>query len=157
MQSLTKLAFIGYLAYLTALLWTADPSQLIGGRVPGFLQTVMFMAHTLAFSVLAVLALSVRWPAPRWLVIVLLAGYGGLTEIVQGFLPPRTPKWADWCQDLLGIAIGATLCWIAARVFHAAMGPRQGWGRGECPAPVRVDVSPKAVSLCDADSRSPRR
>jgi hypothetical protein len=157
MQSLMRFVFICYMVYLTALLWTKDPSQLIGGQVPGFLEAIMFMAHTLAFMVLAMLAFLACWPAPHRLIVVLLAAYGGMTEIVQGFLPPRTPKWTDWCQDLLGIGIGAALCWIAAIAARAVMKSRQGWEQGVCPAPAEVEVLQNVAPVSDVGGRSPPR
>jgi hypothetical protein len=146
MQSLKRWVFAGYLVYLTALLWTADPTVLIGGSMPGVLRALRPFAHLLAFTVLAVLAMWARWPAPRWAIIVLLAAYGGMTEIVQGFLPPRTPAWADWRQDLMGIALGAVLYWIATIMARAVMKSRRGWGPGVCPAPADVDVLQEVAS-----------
>ena len=91
----------------------------------------MPVAHLLSFSVLAVLALMARWPVPRWAIVVLMAAYGGMTEIVQGFFPPRTPEWLDWLQDLAGIAVGAALCWIVALAARAVLQTQSGlrWGR----------------------------
>ena len=111
----------------------------------------MFMAHVLAFTVLAVLAFLARWPAPRWAIIVLLAAYGGMTEIVQGFVPLRHPDWMDWYQDLLGIGIGAALCWIAAITARAVMKSRQRWEQDACPAPAEVEVLRNVVSPSAAD------
>ena len=126
MQSLMRFVCIGYLIYLTALLWTANPERLVGGELPGFLHGLLPAAHLLSFLVLAVLALVTRWPAPRWVIVVLLVIYGGMTEIVQGFLPPRTPDWMDWLQDMGGIAVGAGSCWIVALVASAYGKSRQG-------------------------------
>jgi hypothetical protein len=157
MQSLMRFVFLCYLGYLTALLWTADPSRLIGGRVPGFLQAVMFMSHTLAFGVLAVLALMARWPAPRGLIFVALAAYGGLTEYCQHFFPPRHPRWADWCQDLLGIGIGFVLCWIVAIGVRVVMNGLRGWKRGACPASAQVEALQQAASPSEFVGRLPPR
>ena len=61
----------------------------------------------ISFSVLAVLALMTRWPVPRWGIVLILAIYGGMTEIIQRFTClTRTPRWTDWFQDLIGIAVG---------------------------------------------------
>ena len=126
MQSLMRLVCLGYWVYLTALLWTADPTRLVGGGVAGFLHPLLPLAHLLSFLVLAVLALTARWPAPRWAIVVLLVMYGGMTEIVQGFLPPRNPELIDWFQDVAGIGIGAALCWIAALGARALTRSQQG-------------------------------
>lgn len=118
MQWLLRFVCIGYVVFLTLLLLVTDPFRLIGvhGRLPWILQMAIPMAHAIAFLVLAVLALMPRWPVPRWCVILLLAAYGAVTEIVQGFVPRRTPEWKDWFQDLAGIAVGAILCWAVMAI-----------------------------------------
>jgi VanZ family protein len=113
MQRLLKAAFVAYVLLLSALLFTGNPAKLIGcgGGLPNILRTLMPMAHLTSFLVLAVLALLPRWPVPRWSIVLMLAAYGGMTEIVQGFTPMRTPDWADWFQDLGGLALGVAFCW----------------------------------------------
>jgi hypothetical protein len=115
MQRLLRFACLGYVLFLTLLLLSSNPSGLIGycGGLPRFLRQIMPSAHLLSFSMLAVLALLPRWPVPRWCIVLMLAAYGGMTEIAQGFIPPRTPEWQDWFQDLGGLAIGAAFCWGA--------------------------------------------
>jgi hypothetical protein len=116
MQGLMKTAFFGYLVFLTALLLVRDPMELVGShdRGPWLLQVLMPWAHLMSFAVLAVLGLMVRWPLPRWLVAVLLILYGGMMEIAQSYLPPRTADWEDWLQDVAGVIVGSVLCWMAA-------------------------------------------
>jgi VanZ family protein len=113
---LTRIVCIGYAVFLTLLLLTSDPARLIGcqGGLPQLLQTLMPWAHVISFSVLAALALMTRWPMPRWTIVLILAVYGGMTEIIQSRVPSRTPEWMDWFQDLAGIAIGAACCWAVA-------------------------------------------
>ena len=124
MQRIMRIACLGYFVFLTLLLLTADPARLIvaSGELPWILRALMPWAHLLSFSVLAVAMLLARWPVPRWSVVLILAMYGGATEIIQGFVPPRTPKWIDWFQDLGGLAGGAAICWIVAlltvRISH---------------------------------------
>jgi hypothetical protein len=120
MQWLLRIVCIGYVVFLTLLLLTADPSRLIGveGDLPWVLRELLPSAHAISFLVLAVLALTPRWAVPRWGIVLILAIYGGLTEILQGFLPPRTPEWMDWFQDLAGIAAGIAVCWALATLFH---------------------------------------
>ena len=112
---------IVYMVLLTLLLLTADPTRVIGvhGRLPWLLQALAPYAHALGFLVLAVLALRTRWPTPRWGIVLILVLYGGMTEIAQGFLPPRTADWMDWLHDLAGIAVGAALCWAVALLAGA--------------------------------------
>jgi VanZ family protein len=116
MQRTMRIAWLAYVLFLTLLLLTANPARLIGvsGAVPGFLRTLMPWAHLLSFGVLAVLTLLARWPVPRWSVVLMLALYGGATEIIQGFVPPRTPEWADWFQDIGGVAVGVAIGSIVA-------------------------------------------
>jgi VanZ family protein len=133
MQRLLRVACLGYVVLLSLLLFVKDPSGLIGCRsgLPWFLRQAMPSAHLLSFLALAVMTLVPRWPVPRWAIFLMLVAYGGMTEIVQGFIPPRTPEWQDWFQDLGGLALGAALCWGVALlvaklpvVRHAAASAR---------------------------------
>ena len=102
-----------YVVFLTSLLLTADPMGMIGawGEAAELLKRLMPIAHLLSFFVLTVLFWVARWPVPRWILIASLIVYGGITEIVQGFLPPRTPDWMDWFQDVAGVMAGVGFCW----------------------------------------------
>jgi VanZ family protein len=119
-----RLACLAYVVFLSLLLLSPNPARVIGvsGELPWLLRTLMPYAHLLSFSVLAVLMLLARWPLPRWSIVLLLAAYGGATEIIQGFVPPRTPEWADWFQDVGGVAAGTAVCSLVAllliRVSH---------------------------------------
>jgi VanZ family protein len=128
MQGVMRAVSIAYVAFLTALLWVPCPERLIGfGRgLPPWLRGLMPWAHLLSFLVLAVVVLTPRWPVPRWLLVIVLACYGGTTEIVQSLVPRRTPEVADWFQDLAGIAVGTGLCWVAAVLIARRWGPRPG-------------------------------
>lgn len=123
MQGVMRAICIAYLVFLTLLLLCRDPAMLIGGTVPRILQILMPYSHVLSFAVLALLALSVRWPIARWAIVVMMTAYGGLTEIGQGYTG-RHPRLADWGHDLMGIAIGAALCWIAVIALGTWARPR---------------------------------
>jgi hypothetical protein len=140
MQWLMRIVCIGYFVFLTMLLLTADPARLIGlhGGLLRIVQVVLPWAHAISFMVLAVLALMTRWPIPRWGIVLALVIYAGMTEIVQGYVPHRTPDWIDWLQDLAGIALGAACCWgvatLAATLVparrspeHTASAPSDEW------------------------------
>ena len=116
MQRIMRIACIGYFVFLTLLLLTSNPARLIvaSGQLPWILRALMPWAHLLSFSVLAVAMLLARWPVPRWTIVLILAMYGGATEIIQGFVPAREPDWMDWFQDLGGLAAGTAICWIVA-------------------------------------------
>ncbi len=112
MQRVMRIACLAYIVFLSLLLLSPNPARVIGvsGELPWALRTLMPCAHLLSFSVLAVVMFLARWPLPRWSVVLLLAAYGGATEIIQGFVPPRTPRWTDWFQDVGGVAVGMTVC-----------------------------------------------
>lgn len=122
MQWLLRVVCVGYVVFLTLLLLTSEPSRLIGmhGNLPWALQKIMPAAHAISFLVLTVLALAPRWPLPRWSIVLILVMYGGTTELVQGFVPDRTPDWMDWSQDVGGVAAGAAMCWGGAAMFRLA-------------------------------------
>ena len=119
MQLAMRIACLGYVVFLSLLLLTSNPEYLISGsgELPWLLQTLMPWAHVLSFLVLAVFMLLAHWPMPRWCVVTILAAYGGATEILQGFVPARTPEWIDWFQDLGGLAAGSGFCWLAAMLL----------------------------------------
>jgi hypothetical protein len=137
MQKLIRLVFLCYFVFLTMLLLSPNPNAVIGvhGDLPHFLQIFRPWAHLLSFSVLAGLAWMANWPAPRWCTALLMAAYGGATEILQGFVPPRHPAVDDWLQDLAGIVIGTISCWIAVWIVQAF-----GWMTSR---PAKVEKSPK--------------
>jgi hypothetical protein len=118
---------IGYMVFLTMLLLSADPARMIcmSSGLPWLLQTLLPAAHFLSFLVLAILVLSTRWPVPRWGIVLTLMLYAGMTEILQGFFPPRTPEWMDWIQDLSGIAVGTAFCWTFVLVAGMLSRPGQ--------------------------------
>jgi hypothetical protein len=131
MQWFLRVVCIGYVIFLTQLLLSADPTELIGvhGHIPWALQTLLPAAHAISFFVLTVLALIPRWPVGHRGVIVVLASYGAITEIIQGFVPPRTPEWMDWFQDLGGIAAGIAVYWIARHLLSNVMQPNGDTGQ----------------------------
>jgi VanZ family protein len=123
---LLRLLFVGYFAYLNLLLLTPDPFRLVGSsrRFVHFLEVLEPLAHGISFTVLTILALFAGRPLPRWALILGLAGYGALTEILQNFVPHRTPEWKDWFQDLGGIAIGFCITWAFSKTWKAMRKPK---------------------------------
>ena len=110
-----RIVFFVYWVYLSILLFSQHPERWIGtsGNVPEFLQRLMPFAHILSFTVLSLLTFTACLPLPRWSILLLLAIYGGATEIIQGLIPHRTTEWADFFQDLGGVAIGFACFWLA--------------------------------------------
>jgi len=65
--------------------------------------------HLFAFSYLTVALRIAHAKLIVLLVAVLMLAYGGLIEILQGFLPPRQSEWKDFGVDLIGVALGLVL------------------------------------------------
>jgi len=135
MQWLMRIVCLGYAVFLTLLLLNNYPERLIGMRegLPWVLRAMHPAAHVISFCVLAVLALTTRWPVPRWGIVLILAIYGGMTEIAQGFTLMRTPRWTDWFQDVIGIAAGAACCWAIAMLAGMYTGARRS--QADVPSP----------------------
>jgi VanZ family protein len=65
--------------------------------------------HVLAFSALGFSA-SLSCPVSRrlrFLLLLMLFGYGGLIEVLQQFVPGRAREWDDLLADSVGILLGA--------------------------------------------------
>jgi VanZ family protein len=123
---LLRLLFVGYFAYLNLLLLTPDPFRMVGSsqRFAHFLEALEPLAHGISFIVLTILALFAGRPLPRWTLLLGLVGYGALTEIMQKFVPHRTPEWKDWFQDILGVVIGFCIVWGLAKGWKAMRKPK---------------------------------
>jgi VanZ family protein len=103
-----RLALSAYSIYLSVLLFSQEPTRWINtsSGLLAILKTLSPAAHLISFIILSLLTFAACLPLPRWGVFILLAGYGGATEIIQAAIPHRTSDWGDWFQDLAGIAIG---------------------------------------------------
>lgn len=108
-----RTVFVVYLVALTVLLLTQDPTKVVRVQ-PLLLKLLSPVSHLLSFLVLGLLALATRWPVARWVVVLSLAAYGGGTEILQGLVSRRTPEWADWLQDVAGIAMSVAVYRLGA-------------------------------------------
>lgn len=65
--------------------------------------------HALAFAVLMAVW-STGWPRARQIAGLLgLLAYGGLIELLQTQLPPRSGEWEDLLADAVGLGLGALL------------------------------------------------
>ena len=107
---------IAYWICLTVLLLVPHPDELVGFSAP-HLPWGKFGIHTGFFTVLGVLANFSRWPKrPSWRLIVFMAIYGITTEFLQRFVPPRTSQVIDGVENLLGIALGSGIYWLAWRL-----------------------------------------
>lgn len=148
MQGVIRAVCIAYAVLLGLLLLSEDPSRVVGlhGRMPSILQAIMPAAHAMAFAALAILALWVRWPVARWGIVLVLVVYGGMTELLQGFIPYRTPEWPDWLQNMAGIAVGAVFCWTMAILGGKRAQSRRGRKADAPTAPEKWCVLEKALS-----------
>jgi VanZ family protein len=101
--------------------WLAVTVLMLVPRPPSGLDTGWDkLNHLLAFAgpCLAGLAALQRpgWRQAAGLMLALLA-WGGVLELLQGLLPPRSADAADLLADALGILLGALLYAGAARRF----------------------------------------
>jgi VanZ family protein len=113
-QTVMRILLLAYSLYLTILLLSQDPAQWIVPSSSGgmLIKTLMPVAHMLSFALLSLLTLAACFPLPQWIILLILAVYGGATEIVQSNIPHRSSDWADWFQDLCGITIGLACFWL---------------------------------------------
>ena len=76
-------------------------------RVPA--SKVLHVAAYAAFTVLS------GWLRPtgrlRWWLVAFLCCHALGSEVLQGYVPTRTPSWLDVGLNLLGISIGLFICW----------------------------------------------
>ena len=111
-----RTVLIAYWAFVTFLLLTPHPLEFLGLRQYAETLAGGYGRHFLLFTGLSLLAFLGRWPIPLAALACLLAAYGIGTEVLQAFVPPRTPELADAVEDLLGIAAGLALGVTAIRL-----------------------------------------
>ena len=110
-----RIGCVAYLGFLTVLLLTPHPLELLGFRRSPWPLPNDRGAHFALFVGLAFLVNASRWGiAPGWL-LGLLAVYGVGTELLQAFVPPRTVEWLDVMENLLGITAGTAIAWAVFR------------------------------------------
>jgi VanZ family protein len=117
MRIVFRLVCLAYWAFLTALLLVSDPAALVGlERVPKFpWGNGDIGIHFTAFTTLALMVHVTRWPRrPGWIVTGLLVCYGLTTETLQVFVPHRSVELLDYTENVLGVAAGSGLYWLAA-------------------------------------------
>jgi hypothetical protein len=114
---LTRTVFVVYLITLTALLLRPDSSgDTPTDNLTTWLDRMCPVAHLISFAILAALAFACRWPVPRWVVVLFIAGYAGGTELLQGSIEGRHCSWMDWYLDLIGAAIGVGSLMVVPRI-----------------------------------------
>lgn len=111
-----RLAFIAYAAFVSFLLLTPHPLQVLGlAKYSDSLSTGRGQ-HAIIFAGLALFGAGSRWPISRTSLVSLLAGYAVVTEGLQAFIPARNPDWADVAENLVGIAVGLAVCAVWMRI-----------------------------------------
>jgi VanZ family protein len=117
MRTVILLVCLAYWLFLTALLLTPDPAALVGLQTAPRFPWGDIGIHFTAFTVLTVMVHATRWPRrPGWVVVALLVLYALATESIQAFIPPRTVELLDYTENLLGVAAGSGVYWLAGRV-----------------------------------------
>lgn len=82
----------------------------LGSGLPSAAPKVSDIAlHLFAFSYLTVALRIAHTKLVIVLVVVSMLAYGGLIEILQGYLPQRESEWKDFGVDVLGVALGLVL------------------------------------------------
>jgi len=120
LELIGKALCLPYVGVLCWLLLTTGPLTLLRSRVVGFLplHDILAVGHLLCFTLLTALAFLSRSTMPRWAVLLLLVLAAMGTEILQSWVPTRTPDMADCLQNLAGIGLGGGLYWAAARLLR---------------------------------------
>lgn len=115
-----------YWCLLSVGLLAQNPASLMQrqGMLSDMYAALQPAVHFLGFVLLTFLVLSGSWRLSRRSMLLLIALYAAMTELLQGLIPSRTPEWGDFFQDLSGMAVGMACWWIAAwaarRLFPAA-------------------------------------
>ena len=114
-----RIAFVAYWSFVTFLLLTPHPLEILGLHEYAEALAGGYGRHFLLFAGLGLLASLGRWRISTTTLACLLGAYGVATEVLQAFIPPRTPELADAVEDLLGVAaglaIGAAAVWLGLK------------------------------------------
>lgn len=103
-----------YWSILTVLLLVPDPLALLPiPRIAG--NPTGVGTHFLVFAPLGVLVAASRLPLGRVLLAALLIGYAAGTELLQSLVRARAPELRDFFEDVLGLAAGIAIWWVAQR------------------------------------------
>jgi VanZ family protein len=108
---ITRLACAAYWLCLTTLLLVPDVRSLLGSSIS--LVPTGVGVHFSAFVLLAFFVLASRLPLRQAPLAGLLIGYAVATELLQTLVPPRTAELKDFIEDVLGLAAGTAIWWVA--------------------------------------------
>ena len=120
-----RLICAAYCVLMTVLLLIPNPLGLLGIRriASGSGGSGV---HLVIFTVLTVLVLASRWPIGSLLLAGLLVGYAIATELLQLLVPMRALEPYDMVENLLGLAAGAGIWWLAQRRPFRRTGDEEG-------------------------------
>ena len=109
--------FLRTLAFLIAMALWCVSFHLLLSRQPyvGDFRVPEYGAHTIMFFGLAFMTTCAQQRPKIVLTLALLYLFGGMSEIAQHFLPPRTCDPLDFLEDVVGSTCGlvAALAWMA--------------------------------------------
>jgi len=98
--------------------------------IPDFFRGSDKVAHA---SLYAVLGATLAWgrkgvlsPPGHWVMILIGALYGATDEFHQAFVRGRTPDWADWSADVMGVAVGYVLVLALVRMTTNSQSMEEG-------------------------------
>lgn len=116
--ALARVAAAVYLLVLTLALLLQNPFKMMAGgeeQARDWFQAYLSpLAHFLCFLPLGFLFFAARWRLSKIQLLLLLLVYAIATEILQGWIPNRTPELIDAIQDFAGLAAGVALYKFAA-------------------------------------------
>ena len=76
------------------------------------------LVHVLLFLLLGAAARLAFPSAGAWRLLVALALGAALSELLQFWVPGRTPRFSDFGDDMLGVVVGVLVASAALRLFR---------------------------------------
>ena len=109
-----------YGALLLFLLLTEDPSRLIPEEweLREAANRLEPAAHLILFAPLGILASAHTTPARRKLGFALAVAFAITVEALQAPMPGREPQWTDCMASLVGLGLGAGVCWMLRSIRY---------------------------------------
>ena len=109
--------FLRRLAFVIAIAFWCSSFYLLLSRQPyvGGVKIPDYGVHTVLFFGLAFMTTCAQLRPKIVLTLAVLYLFGGMSEIAQHFLPPRTCDLLDFLEDVVGSTLGlvAALVWMA--------------------------------------------
>jgi VanZ family protein len=110
LRRIVRVAFPLYVILVAFLSLTAEGPELDEGDDK--------WAHYAAYMVMALLGMPMpRTPGARAAMAVFVMTIGAALEVMQGWVPVRTPDPWDAVANVAGASMGIAVWWISTRVF----------------------------------------